>query len=133
MADPNHTTTTETPKSTVTHVETARSGGGNSALWLILGGRDKGSDYRPLSAVLKGRARRVLLIGEAAAIIRGHLNGSTPIEEARTLERAVSFARKHAAPGDSVVLAPACASFDQFAGYAERGLKFKRLVKDLEV
>ncbi len=101
-------------------------------LWIILGGRDKGSDYHPLSQALKGRARGVLLIGEAAPIIRGHLNGSTPIEEVATMARAVEFARSNARPGDSVLLAPACASFDQFAGYAERGLEFKRLVKELE-
>jgi UDP-N-acetylmuramoylalanine--D-glutamate ligase len=101
-------------------------------LWIILGGRDKGSDYHPLSQALKGRARGVLLIGEAASTIRGHLNGSTPIEEVATMARALEFARSNARPGDSVVLAPACASFDQFANYAERGLEFKRLVKELE-
>ena len=97
-----------------------------------MGGRDKGADYRPLSDALAARARRVLLIGEAAPIIRGHLGGAAPIEDVATMERAVAFARNHAQPGDSVVLAPACASFDQFADYAERGLEFKRLVKELE-
>ena len=104
----------------------------DKGLWIILGGRDKGADYRPLSDALAARARRVLLIGEAAPIIRGHLDGAAPIEDVATMERAVAFARNHAQPGDSVVLAPACASFDQFADYAERGLEFKRLVKELE-
>ncbi len=104
----------------------------DKGLWIILGGRDKGSDYRPLSDALADRARRVLLIGEAAPIIRGHLGNAAPIENVATMERAVAFARSHAQPGDSVVLAPACASFDQFADYAERGLAFKRLVKELE-
>ena len=104
----------------------------DKGLWIILGGRDKGADYRPLSDALAARARRVLLIGEAAPIIRGHLGGAAPIEDVATMERAVAFARNHAQPGDSVVLAPACASFDQFADYAERGLEFKRLVKELE-
>ncbi len=104
----------------------------DKGLWIILGGRDKGSNYRPLSNALAGRARRVLLIGEAASIIRGHLGASTPMEDVATMERAVAFARNRAQPGDSVVLAPACASFDQFADYIERGLEFKRLVKELE-
>ncbi len=101
-------------------------------LWIILGGRDKGSDYRPLGNALAGRARGVLLIGEAASIIRGHLDGAAPMEDVATMERAVAFARNYAQPGDSVVLAPACASFDQFADYIERGREFKRLVKGLE-
>lgn len=104
----------------------------DKGLWIILGGRDKGADYRPLSAALADRARRVLLIGEAAPIIRGHLGGAAPIEDAGTIGRAVAFARSHAQPGDSVVLAPACASFDQFTDYAQRGLEFKRLVRELE-
>lgn len=103
----------------------------DKGLWIILGGRDKGSDYRPLSAALTDRARRVLLIGEAAPIIRGQLGNAAPIEDLATMERAVAFAGSHARPGDSVVLAPACASFDQFTDYAERGLAFKRLVKEL--
>lgn len=104
----------------------------DKGLWIILGGRDKGSDYRPLGNALTGRARHVLLIGEAAPIIRGQIGNATPVEEVSTVERAVAFARNHAQPGDSVVLAPACASFDQFVNYAERGLAFKRLVQQLE-
>ncbi len=103
-----------------------------SGLWTILGGRDKGSDYRPLGAVLRGRSRAALLIGEAAPLLREQLHGSTTLIESGTLEAAVGYARTHAHAGDTVLLAPACASHDQFADYIERGGEFRRLVAELE-
>jgi UDP-N-acetylmuramoylalanine--D-glutamate ligase len=102
-----------------------------SGLWIILGGKDKGSDYAPLRAPLSERAKGVLLIGAAAPLIRKALNGAVPLSNCETLERAVAYAREHAAPGDTVLLAPACASFDQFENYERRGERFKHLVAEL--
>ena len=102
-----------------------------SGLWTILGGRDKGSDYRPLGSVLRGRSRAALLIGEAAPLLREQLHGSTTLIESGTLAKAVGYARAHADRGDTVLLAPACASHDQFPDYIERGNTFRRLVKEL--
>jgi UDP-N-acetylmuramoylalanine--D-glutamate ligase len=72
-----------------------------------------------------------LLIGAAAPLIRNALNGAVPLSDCETLERAVAYAREHAAPGDTVLLAPACASFDQFENYERRGERFKHLVAEL--
>lgn len=102
-----------------------------SGLWIILGGKDKGSDYAPLRPPLVARAKGVLLIGAAAPLIRNALNGAVPLSDCETLERAVAYAREHAAPGDTVLLAPACASFDQFENYERRGERFKHLVAEL--
>lgn len=103
-----------------------------SGLWPILGGRDKGSDYAPLADALRGRTRAALLVGEAAPLIRRQLNGSVQSVETGTVDAAVEYAAAHAGPGDTVVLAPACASFDQYASYIERGRAFQRLVRQLE-
>ncbi len=102
-----------------------------SGLWLILGGRDKGSDYTALLAPMKGRVKRVLLIGEAAELIAGQLDHQIDMEDCGTLEAAVELARREAAQADTVLLAPACASFDQFADYGHRGREFKRIVGEL--
>ena len=101
-------------------------------LWIILGGKDKGSDYRPLRAPLAAKARAALLIGAAAKKIAGHLEGSVPLIECGTLDAAVRQAWDQAHPGDTILLAPACASFDQFTGYEQRGRVFKDLVAHLE-
>jgi UDP-N-acetylmuramoylalanine--D-glutamate ligase len=101
-------------------------------LWVILGGKDKGSDYRTLIDPLARKARAVLLIGAAATIIREHLGGAVPLIEAGTLEEAVRTGFASARPGDTVLLAPACASFDQFQNYEHRGETFKSLVRSLE-
>ncbi|HBY62008.1 MAG TPA: UDP-N-acetylmuramoyl-L-alanine--D-glutamate ligase, partial [Solibacterales bacterium] len=82
-------------------------------LWLILGGQDKGAPYTPLRTALQEKARGVLLIGEAAPKIAADLSGAAPLFEAGTIEAAVRTAFEKAAPGDTVLLAPACASFDQ--------------------
>jgi UDP-N-acetylmuramoylalanine--D-glutamate ligase len=99
---------------------------------VILGGKDKGSDFRILRQSLRCRARLALLIGSAAAKIDAELAGVIPIERADTLARAVELAARLAQPGDTVLLAPACASFDQFDNYEHRGRVFKQLVRDLE-
>jgi UDP-N-acetylmuramoylalanine--D-glutamate ligase len=98
---------------------------------LILGGKDKGSDYRVLESLLRKRVKTVITIGSAAEKIERQLDGVVKIENAETLERAVAYAHGVAAAGDTVLLAPACASFDQFENYEQRGRVFKELVEGL--
>jgi len=99
---------------------------------LILGGKDKGSDYTTLSQLLRERVRAVYTIGSAAAKIESHLHGVVPIQSCETLAKAVSAATAAARPGEVVLLAPACSSFDQFENYEHRGRVFKQLVADLK-
>jgi UDP-N-acetylmuramoylalanine--D-glutamate ligase len=101
-------------------------------LVVILGGKDKGSPYTPLGDALRARGRAALLIGESAEKIAADLGGSVASVRAGTLDRAVQLAAERAQPGDVVLLAPACSSFDQFENYEERGRAFKRLVAQLE-
>ncbi|HTB16027.1 MAG TPA: UDP-N-acetylmuramoyl-L-alanine--D-glutamate ligase [Bryobacteraceae bacterium] len=103
----------------------------SGGLWIILGGKDKNSDYRPLAAPLKEKSHAVLLIGAAAEKIRAQLGNDVRMISCHTLETAVREARARAAAGDTVLLAPACASFDQFENYEHRGREFKRLVGEL--
>jgi UDP-N-acetylmuramoylalanine--D-glutamate ligase len=103
----------------------------DGGLWIILGGKDKGSDYTPLIAPLRDKAKGVLLIGAAAAKIESQLK-SLPLIQCGTLERAIAEGHGRAAKGDTVLLAPACASFDQFDSYEHRGREFKRFVDSLE-
>ncbi len=98
---------------------------------IILGGKDKGSDYRPLRPLLERRARRAYLIGAAAEKIAGQIEGAVPLERSGTLDRAVRSAFAAARPGDVVLLAPACASFDQFQNFEHRGRAFVALVREL--
>ncbi len=100
-------------------------------VWLILGGKDKGSDYRPLRAPAAAKTKGVLLIGAAAGKIAGQLEGAAPLIPAGTLEAAVETAFARASAGDTVLLAPACASFDQFNSYEHRGQVFKELAAAL--
>jgi UDP-N-acetylmuramoylalanine--D-glutamate ligase len=99
-------------------------------LWVILGGKDKNTDYSPLREPLQEKAHAALLIGAAAGKIADQLRGSTPLISCGTLEAAVGEARTRATQGDTVLLAPACASFDQFENFEHRGREFKRLVKE---
>jgi len=96
---------------------------------IILGGKDKGSDYTVLADVLKQRVKRVYTIGAAAEKIESQIKNATEIVRAETLERAVRRAAALAEPGDIVLLAPACASFDQFENYEHRGQVFKEIVR----
>jgi UDP-N-acetylmuramoylalanine--D-glutamate ligase len=100
-------------------------------LWVILGGKDKGSDYTVLRDRLHDKAHAALLIGAAAEKIASHLNGAVPLVEAGTLDRALAEAWSKAHAGDTVLLAPACASFDQFQSYEQRGRIFKELVNGI--
>ena len=99
---------------------------------LILGGKDKGSDYSVLNALLRERVKRVYTIGAAAAKIQSQIAG-TEIVPSQTLENAVRSASESATTGDIVLLAPACASFDQFENYEHRGRVFKEIVHSLAV
>jgi UDP-N-acetylmuramoylalanine--D-glutamate ligase len=102
---------------------------------LILGGKDKGSDYSVLNDLLRQRVKRVYTIGAAAAKIELQIvsskNGGPEIVHAETLENALRKANAVAQPGDVVLLAPACASFDQFKNYEQRGKVFKEIVQNL--
>lgn len=98
---------------------------------LILGGKDKDSDYATMNALLGARVKTVITIGSAAEKIEHQLAGVVKIERAGTMDRAVAFARSTAQAGDTVLLAPACASFDQFDHYEHRGRVFKELVQAL--
>jgi UDP-N-acetylmuramoylalanine--D-glutamate ligase len=100
-------------------------------LHLILGGKDKGSDYTVLHDLLRQRVKRVYTIGAAAAKIESQIQGAAEIDHAETLENAVRCASESAVPGDVILLAPACASFDQFQSYEHRGRVFKEVVHSL--
>ncbi|HVJ04032.1 MAG TPA: UDP-N-acetylmuramoyl-L-alanine--D-glutamate ligase [Candidatus Saccharimonadales bacterium] len=98
---------------------------------LILGGKDKGNDYSELAPLIAERVKRVYTIGAAAAKIESQIGTAVPVISAQTLESAVRKAADLATEGDIVLLAPACASFDQFPNYEERGKVFKELVQSL--
>ena len=98
---------------------------------IILGGKDKGSDYTVLNDLLRQRVKRVYTIGAAADKIESHIKGAAEIVHAETLDNAIKRAAAVAQPGDIVLLAPACASFDQFQNYEHRGRVFKEAVRGL--
>jgi UDP-N-acetylmuramoylalanine--D-glutamate ligase len=98
---------------------------------LILGGKDKGSDYSVLNELLRQRVKRVYTIGAAAGKIESQIKGAEVVH-AETLENALRKANALAEAGDVVLLAPACASFDQFKNYEQRGQAFKEIVRGLE-
>jgi UDP-N-acetylmuramoylalanine--D-glutamate ligase len=102
-------------------------------LWIILGGKDKGLDFSRLREPLRQRARGALLVGMHAAKIAEAITGSTEIIQAGTVDAAVREASRRAQPGDIVLLAPACTSWDQFQSYEERGRFFKGAVESLGV
>lgn len=97
---------------------------------LILGGKDKDSDYTMLQPLLKARVRTVYTIGAAAEKIEIQIAGATEIVSCQTLDRAINEAASRAKSGEIVLLAPACASFDQFDNYEHRGRRFKELVME---
>ncbi|MFQ5695719.1 MAG: UDP-N-acetylmuramoyl-L-alanine--D-glutamate ligase, partial [Terriglobia bacterium] len=100
-------------------------------LVVILGGKDKGGDFTLLRGPLQEQARHVLAIGAAREKIAAQLRGLSSLERLETLPEAVARARSVAQPGDVVLLAPACASFDQFENFEHRGLVFKQAVRRL--
>ncbi len=99
-----------------------------SGIHLILGGKDKNSDYRLMRPLLEARVKAVYTIGAAAEKIISQIEGASQIVNAGTLEAAVTAAAGAAQPGDVILLAPACSSFDQFENYEHRGQVFKDLV-----
>jgi UDP-N-acetylmuramoylalanine--D-glutamate ligase len=109
----------------------------DGGLWMILGGKDKDSDYTALAEPLRKKARGILLIGAAAGKIKAQLQqaglsrADVPITMAYTMDAAVEVACARAKRGETVLLAPACASFDQFENFEHRGREFKRMVKEL--
>ncbi|MGA2040321.1 MAG: UDP-N-acetylmuramoyl-L-alanine--D-glutamate ligase [Bryobacteraceae bacterium] len=101
-------------------------------LWVILGGKDKGLDFSALREPLQRKARAALLIGAAAPKLARQLRGAVPLVESGTLEAAIHYGYRNGHAGDTVLLAPACASFDQFRSFEHRGEVFKQIVTQLE-
>ena len=99
-------------------------------VWLIAGGRPKETDFSAAIPVLRERVRGAFLIGEAAAAMAAAWGGAVPCEACGTLDRAVAAARRAARPGDAVLLAPACTSYDQFRAYPERGDAFRKFASE---
>ena len=95
---------------------------------LIAGGRDKGSDFRILRRSIESRVKVLVLCGEAKDRLKKALDGLVPIEESQTFMGAFKVAQKAANPGDCILLSPACASFDMFNNFEERGRAFKEMV-----
>lgn len=100
-------------------------------IWLIMGGRDKGSSYAPLLPLIRKKVKGIFLIGEAAGRIGAGLRGSAPVYFSGDLKTAVSSAAKKAQAGDIVLLSPACSSYDQFENFERRGEAFKKIVREL--
>ncbi len=100
-------------------------------LVLIAGGKDKQSDFTPLVPLVRERVKRLILIGQATAKLRSQLDRACPMEEAPSLEEAVRRAAASASPGEVVLLSPACASFDMFTDFEDRGRVFKEAVRRL--
>ncbi|MBI5200085.1 MAG: hypothetical protein HY925_00735, partial [Elusimicrobia bacterium] len=106
----------------------ALAGGGPGNILLILGGLHKGFAYTPLRSFLGTTVKGILTIGSAARKIEEDLSGHVPILPCETLEEAVNTGLKVGEKGDILLLSPACASFDQFRDFEDRGRKFKALV-----
>jgi UDP-N-acetylmuramoylalanine--D-glutamate ligase len=100
-------------------------------IWLIAGGRDKGGDFSRLTEMVRQRVKHAILIGEAAPLLKAAWAGATTMSEAKSLREAVEWAAREAAAGDVVLMSPACASFDMFRDYQERGRQFKSVVQSL--
>ena len=98
---------------------------------LIAGGRDKAGDFYRLRDLVRENVKALVLIGEASEKIREALGDSTDTEMAKDLKDAVNISRNRAAGGDVVLLSPACASFDMFANFEDRGKQFKRIVTEM--
>ncbi|WP_183792213.1 UDP-N-acetylmuramoyl-L-alanine--D-glutamate ligase [Tunturiibacter gelidoferens] len=103
----------------------------SKGIHLILGGKDKDSDYGLMAELLKERVKAVYTIGSAAEKVEHQLHGVVKMVAAGTLEIAVAEAAKAAVAGDVVLLSPACSSFDQFENYEHRGRVFRQLVNEL--
>jgi UDP-N-acetylmuramoylalanine--D-glutamate ligase len=100
-------------------------------VWLIAGGKDKELDFHAVGPVISQRVKGAFLIGEAREKIRSAWSLFTPCTLPDSLLEAVTEAAKNAAPGDVVLLSPACSSFDQFQNYQQRGERFCQIVKSI--
>lgn len=105
----------------------------NRPVVLIMGGRDKGGDYKRLRELVKQRTKKLIVMGEAGSVIKSALGDSCQegAQHASSMETAVSLAYRAASPGDIVLLSPGCSSFDMFSSYAERGEVFCKAVENL--
>ncbi len=99
-------------------------------LVLIAGGQGKGADFSELAAGLDARVRHVVVLGEAADEIEAVLRGKMPVSRAYDMSEAVRIAAAESQPGDTVLLSPACASFDMFTGYQQRGERFVQAIRE---
>lgn len=102
-----------------------------SPIVVLLGGRDKGNDYTRLLDLVRKNVRAVVAIGESAGVVERAFASVVPVTVCTTMDGAVREGRRLAAPGDVVLLSPACASFDWFDNYEHRGRVFKELVMQL--
>ncbi|ABM62857.1 UDP-N-acetylmuramoyl-L-alanine--D-glutamate ligase [Halorhodospira halophila] len=116
-------------KATNVGAAVAAIGGLHRPVVLIAGGQGKGADFRPLAQACAESARAVVLIGEDAAAIEAAIAGRVPTERADSMVGAVAAAARWAEPGDAVLLAPACASFDAFSSFEARGDAFRDAVR----
>ena len=103
----------------------------SSPVILIAGGRDKAGDFSRLRDLARERVKSLVLIGEAGEKIRKALEDVADTEMAGDLRDAVHISRKRAKAGDTVLLSPACASFDMFVNFEDRGRQFKRIVMEM--
>ena len=104
----------------------------DKSIVLILGGRDKGADFTQLRKPVREKVKKVILLGEASEKIKGALRRVVPMEEASSLRDAVALSFAAASPGEMVLLAPACTSFDMFKNFEARGRAFKKEVRRLK-
>jgi len=102
-----------------------------ASVLLILGGKDKAGEFERMRTLVAEKARSVLTIGAAATRIAEALDGAAPVVAAENMEKAIAWAREHAREGDTVLLSPACASFDQYRNFEHRGEHFEELVRAL--
>jgi len=100
-------------------------------LYLILGGRDKGNDYEQIKDSVVKHVKKIYAIGESAQKVFDFFNGLVKVEICEDFETCINRARRESEPNSVVLLSPACASFDMFENYEERGKVFKQLVNNL--
>ncbi|HEY7995345.1 MAG TPA: UDP-N-acetylmuramoyl-L-alanine--D-glutamate ligase [Steroidobacteraceae bacterium] len=131
VADLEGVTYVDDSKGTNVGATLAAVAGMEGPLVMILGGEGKNQDFTPLAAAFRGKVRCAVLIGRDAAALEQVLGGVCPIARATTLPAAVAAAAAAAQPGDTVLLSPACASFDMFRDYAHRGAVFAQAVREL--
>jgi UDP-N-acetylmuramoylalanine--D-glutamate ligase len=131
VADVNGVSYVDDSKGTNVGATLAAVAGMPGPLIMIAGGEGKNQDFTPLAAAFRGKVRHAVLIGRDAALIARALAGVCTLESCASLPAAVRAAARAARPGDTVLLSPACASFDMFSDYAERGAAFAHAVQEL--